>query len=255
MQQPTTLGVIPARMGSTRYPGKPLQPIHGRPMLWHVWKRSALAGVLDTLVIATCDEEIRVAAEAFGARVVMTSSAHIRAGDRVAEVASRLPADIVLNIQGDEPLVHPDHIVQVVAAFEGRPDVVCVNPIAPIVDDEDLESPNSVKVVCDLAGRALYFSRYPVPSPWINPRESPVYRQVPILGFRRQFLLDLAALPETPLERVESVDLLRALEHGYPVHVVKTEHQTVGVDVPADVPRVERLLDSDPVYRRYAERG
>jgi 3-deoxy-manno-octulosonate cytidylyltransferase (CMP-KDO synthetase) len=248
----TVLGVIPARMGSSRYPGKPLEKILDKPMLWHVWKRSALSGVLDTLVIATCDDEIRRAGEAFGAQVVMTSDKHTRAGDRVAEAAERLPGDIILNIQGDEPLVHPELIRQVVAGFEGRPDVGCVNPIAPIEDEEDLTSPNTVKVVTDLAGRALYFSRYPIPSDLVGRRAGPVYRQVPILGFTRKFLFDIARLPEGPLEQQESVDLLRALEHGLPIHTVKTTYQTVGVDVPADVPRVERILRADPLYQEYA---
>lgn len=221
-------------------------------MLWHIWHRSRLSGVLDTLVIATCDEEIRRAAEGFGARVVMTSPAHLRAGDRVAEAAEHLPGDIVLNIQGDEPLVHPDLIRDLVRAFGDRPDVQCVNPIAPIENEEDLASPNTVKVVCDLAGRVLYFSRYPVPSDLMGPRRAPVFRQVPILAFRREFLFRLARLEEGPLERQESVDMLRALEHGLPIHTVPTVHQTVGVDVPADAARVEGILLADPVYRQYA---
>ena len=237
----SVVGVIPARMDSTRFPGKPLMPIDGHPMLWHTWRRSQLSGALDTLVIATCDDAIRKAAEGFGAQVVMTSHRHTRAGDRVAEAARQLPGDIVLNIQGDEPLVHPDLIRDIVAQFDGRPDVQCVNPIAPIVDEEDIDSPNTVKVVADGAGRALYFSRYPIPSNWIQARTEPIYRQVPILGFRREFLFDLAALPEMPLEKQESVDLLRALEHGLPIHVFKTDFQTVGVDVPEDVTRVERV--------------
>ena len=252
MKNATVIGVIPARMGSSRYPGKPLEPILGKPMIWHIWKRSALSGVLDTLVIATCDEEIRRAAESFGANVVMTSDRHTRSGDRVAEAAGKLTGDIVLNIQGDEPLVHPQLIRDVVAAFNGRPGVQCVNPIAPIVDPEDITSPNTVKVVCDLEGKVLYFSRYPIPSDLMGPRMGPVYRQVPILAFRRQFLFDLARLEEGPLERQESVDLLRILEHGLPIHAVHTTFQTVAVDVPGDVQRVEQLLRTDPVYREYA---
>lgn len=252
MSKTSVTGIIPARMGSSRYPGKPLELILGQPMIWHIWKRSKLSGVLDTIVIATCDDEIRRAAEAFGADVVMTSDQHTRGGDRVAEAAGKLPGDIVLNIQGDEPLVHPQLIREVVAAFDGRPEVQCVNPISPIEDPEDITSPNTVKVVCDLKGRVLYFSRYPIPSDILGPRPTPVYRQVPILAFRRQFLLNLAGLAESPLERQESVDLLRALEHGLPIHAIHTPFQTVAVDVPEDVSRVERLLRNDPVYRKYA---
>ena len=249
--RPSILGVIPARMASTRFPGKPLMPIDGHPMIWHIWKRSQMSGALDTLVIATCDEAIRDVAQGFGAQVVMTSDRHTRSGDRVAEAAGQYPGEIVLNIQGDEPLVHPDLISDIVSQFDGRPDVLCVNPIAPILDEEDIDSPHTVKVVADNAGRALYFSRYPIPSNAIHARTQPVYRQVPILAFRRQFLFDLAGLPETPLEQQESVDLLRALEHGLPIHVFTTSFQTIGVDVPEDIPRVERVLQDDQVYRRY----
>jgi 3-deoxy-manno-octulosonate cytidylyltransferase (CMP-KDO synthetase) len=248
----SVLGVIPARMGSSRFPGKPLELIAGKPMLWHIWHRCVLSKALDTVVIATCDEEIRAAAEAFGAQVVMTSDKHTRANDRVGEAAEKLPGDIVINIQGDEPLVHPQLIRDVVAQFDGRPDVGCVNPIAPIVDAEDIESPNTVKVVSDLAGRALYFSRYPIPSDWINKRSAPIYRQVPIIAFRRDFLFELSALSESPLEIQESVDLLRALEHGRPIHVFTTDYQTIGVDVPGDVGRVEAFLKTDAVYAQYA---
>lgn len=248
----TFLGVIPARMGSSRYPGKPLERISGHPMIWHIWKRCVLSKALDTVVVATCDEEIRRAAEGFGATVVMTSDRHTRANDRVAEAAQHFPGDIVINIQGDEPLVHPQLLRDVVARFEGRPDVLCLNPIAPIDDPEDLDSPNTVKVVCDLAGKVLYFSRYPIPSDWINRRAEPVYRQVPILAFRRDFLFELSTLEEGPLEKQESVDLLRALEHGRPIHAFRTQYQTIGVDVPADVPRVERFLEQDPIFRSYA---
>lgn len=247
------VGVIPARMGSSRYPGKPLEPILGQPMLWHTWKRSLLSGALDRVVIATCDAAIRDAASAFGAEVVMTSDTHVRAGDRVAEAAAGMDAEIVLNIQGDEPLVHPQLIRDVVAMYDGRPEVLCVNPIAAIEDAGDLTSRNTVKVVCDLQGRVLYFSRFPIPSDWMSPRNGPVYRQVPILAFRRQFLLDLASLPEGPLEQQESVDLLRPLEHGFPIHALVTPYQTVGVDEPADVPRVEKLLLADPVYAQYRD--
>jgi 3-deoxy-manno-octulosonate cytidylyltransferase (CMP-KDO synthetase) len=251
--KPAIVVIIPARMDSSRFPGKPLELLKGRPMLWHIWKRCALSTSLDTLVVATCDEEIRRTAEGFGARVVMTSRSHVRANDRVAEAAAKVGGDIVVNVQGDEPLVHPQLIDDIVAAFSDRPDIACVNPVAPITDFEDLESPNTVKVVFDEAKRVLYFSRYPIPCDAMRPRTAPVFRQVPILGFRYEFLVRLAQLPETPLEMQESVDLLRAVEHGLPVHVLHTEFQTIGVDVPSDIGRVEQALESDPVYGRYAD--
>lgn len=246
------LGVIPARMAASRFPGKPLARICGQPMLWHVWQRCQLSGAFDEVVIATCDDEIRAAAEAFGARVEMTSAAHTRANDRVAEVAARISADVVVNIQGDEPLVSPTLIREVVEGFERDPGILCLCPVAEIHEPIDLSSANTVKAVFDCRGRILCFSRLPIPSDAVARRIVPVYRQVPILGFQPRFLCDLAAMPETPLERQEQVDLLRALEYGFPVQALVTKFQTVGVDEPADVPRVERLLGADEVHAQYS---
>lgn len=248
--RPTVVGVIPARMAATRFPGKPLALILGKPMLWHVWKRCTLSS-LDEIVVATCDEEIRRAAEAFGARVVMTSSAHARCNDRVQEAAASLPHELIVNVQGDEPLVAPALIDAVAGALRADPQALCVNPVARLTDPGELASRNTVKVVFDRAGRALYFSRYPIPSDLVVRREAPVYRQVPVMGFRKSFLDRLSSLPEGPLERQESVDLLRALENGLPVRVIETELQTVAVDEPGDVARVEAALRGDPVYEGY----
>ncbi len=249
----SVLGVIPARMGSSRFPGKPIKPILGKPMIWHVWKRSLLSNSLDKVVIATCDNEIRQVAEAFGADVIMTSDQHIRCNDRVAEAAGKIQCDIVLNIQGDEPLVHPQLIEDVVNEFKTGDEIQCVNPVSEIKSTEELESPHTVKVVSDLDGRVLYFSRHPIPSALINERKHPSYRQVPILGFRRDFCIKLSSLPEGPLEIQESIDLLRAVEHGMPLHTLITKYQTIGVDTPADLENVENVLGDDPVYRKYAD--
>ncbi|MFH2201705.1 MAG: 3-deoxy-manno-octulosonate cytidylyltransferase [Elusimicrobiota bacterium] len=252
MSKNITLGVIPARMGSSRFPGKPLELIDGKPMIWHIWRRSRLSG-LDDVVIATCDQEILDAAEAFGAQAIMTSDKHTRCNDRVAEAARAFPHEIVLNIQGDEPLVHPQLIDDILALFRERPEVQCVNPIAELTDPKELESPNTVKVVYNLDGRVLYFSRYPIPSDWVNKRQGAVYRQVPILGFRRDFFFKLSSLPESPLEIQEGVDMMRAVENNMPVDILKTPYQTIGVDVPEDVRRVEQALADDPIYPRYRE--
>jgi 3-deoxy-manno-octulosonate cytidylyltransferase (CMP-KDO synthetase) len=242
-------------MASTRFPGKPLIAIMGRPMLWHIWKRCQMSGVMDTVAIATCDDEIRWAAESFGAQVIMTAPTHTRATDRVAEAAGHLPGDVILNVQGDEPLVNPQLLRDIVVAYARDPQCNCLNPVAPIEDAEDLTSPNTVKATLDRHGRILYFSRYPIPSDAMGPRRGPVYRQVPIIAFGRRFLEQFLALPETPLEIQESVDLLRPIEHGLAVHGLVTTFQTIGVDGPDDVARVERFLADDPVYRQYAEEG
>lgn len=245
------LGVIPARMGSSRFPGKPLKLINGKPMIWHVWQRALLSGVLDDLVIATCDKEIKEAAESFGAKPVMTSAKHTRANDRVAEVASKIPCKIILNIQGDEPTLNPQLIRDVVKHIRRNPQIQCVNPVAVIETKEERETPHDIKVCFDLNGRVVYFSRCPVPSDSVVKREYPCYRQVPILAFRSAFCQKLARLKAGPLELQEGTDLLRAVEHNLPVHILKTKYQTKGVDIPRDIPEIEKRLETDPIYQRY----
>ncbi len=245
------LGAIPARMGSSRFPGKPLKLIAGKSMIWHVWQRALLSGVLDDLVIATCDEEIKTAAEEFGAKVVMTSDKHTRANDRVAEVASKIPCEIILNIQGDEPCLNPQLIRDVVNHIRKNPHVQCSNPVAVIETKEERETPHDIKVCFDLNGRIVYFSRCPVPSDSVVERKYPCYRQIPILAFRSEFCQKLAKLKPGPLELQEGTDLLRAVEHNLPVHILKTKYQTKGVDIPSDIQEVEKRMEKDPIYNRY----
>ncbi len=245
------LGVIPARMASSRFPGKPVKLIKGKPMIWHVWQRSLLSNALSEVVIATCDSEIKEIAESFCAKVIMTSDKHTRSNDRVAEVAERLSCEIVLNIQGDEPLVNPQLINDVVNEFKNRTDIQCVNPVSAIETKEERESPHTVKVVSNLKGSVLYFSRHPIPSALISEQKYPVYRQVPILGFKSDFCIKLSKLPPGPLELQEGIDLLRAVEHDLPLHTLETKFQTIGVDTPEDLCKVEKVMESDPVYKRY----
>ena len=251
----SVLGVIPARMGSSRFPGKPIKLIDGKPMIWHVWQRSLLSGVLDDLVVATCDKEIKEVAEGFGAKVIMTSDKHTRANDRVAEVASKVPCDIILNIQGDEPCLNPQLIRDVVKRIKKNRSIQCVNPVAELKTKEERETPHDIKVCFDLQGRVVYFSRCPVPSDSVVNRHYPCYRQVPILAFRSQFCQKLAALKPGPLELQEGTDLLRAVEHNLPIHVLKTEFQTKAVDIPSDIGAVEKCLKKDPIYPRYRTNG
>lgn len=249
----SVVGVIPARMGSSRFPGKPITPILGRTMIYHVWQRAKLSGALDRIIVATCDDEIRKVAEGFGAEVMMTSASHQRSNDRVAEVASRIDCKVILNIQGDEPLVHPQLIVDVVRELDANPSFQCVNPISPLQSEEERQSLNTVKVVCNLQRRVVYFTRYPVPSDLVNPRVCPVMRQVPILGFRPDFCMKLTSLHPGPLELQEGIDLLRAIEHDLPVYALETEFQTYGVDTELDKQLVEEQMMSDPIYKLYAE--
>jgi len=245
------LGVIPARMGSSRFPGKPLKLIDGKPMLWHVWQRALLSRVLDDIVIATCDKEIKKTAESFGANVIMTSSKHTRSNDRVAEAAGKILCKIVFNIQGDEPLFNPQLIRDVVRFIRKNPGVQCVSPVSVIESKEDLFSCHTIKVAFDLYGKIIYFSRCPIPSDSVEERKYPSYRQVPILAFKSVFCQKLAGLKPGPFELQEGTDLLRAVEHNLPVHIMKTKYETLGVDIPSNIKEVEKLLKTDPVYKRY----
>lgn len=234
--------VIPARMGSTRFPGKPLAKLRGKPMLQHVFERTRQCRALDEVCIATCDKEIAHAAEAFGAKVVMTSDAHERASDRVAEAAKTVKADIYVMIQGDEPMIEAEMIELSLAPFKDKA-VVCVNLAAPIRTEAEFTDRNTIKVVMGAGGDALFFSREPIPTRARQKfGEFPAFKQVCVIPFRRDFLLKFAKLSPTPLEIAESIDMLRALEHGYPVRLVKSDFITQSVDTPADLERVSALL-------------
>ncbi len=233
-------------MGSSRFPGKPLAPICGRPMIEHVFRRCSMNSSLTGVYIATCDREIAAAGEAFGGKVIMTSSAHQRASDRIAEAAEQLDADVVVMVQGDEPMIHPEMIDRAVAPLHENPAVICTNLAAPIQSIEEMRDPNTIKVVIGKSGDALYFSRQPIPS-----GASTGLKQVCVIPFRRGFLLQYAQLQPTPLEITESVDMLRILEHGFKVRMEMTNFETHAVDTPADLALVERVLRIDPLTKSY----
>lgn len=215
-----TIGIIPARMGSSRYPGKPLAKIQGIPMIGHVYFRCKMSKKLDEVYIATCDEEIRQYAESIGAKCIMTAGTHERATDRTAEAMLKIETDtgvmtdIVVMIQGDEPVVFPEMIDLAIAPLYAEEDLEVVNLMANLNSVEEFEDPNEVKVVVDLQNNAIYFSREPVPSRKKGVTEVPMLKQVCIMPFRRNFLLKFNALPQTPLEIIESVDMMRVLENG-----------------------------------------
>ena len=247
------LGVIPARMASTRLPGKPLADLLGRPMLEHVWRRSVACPDLDDVVVATCDEEIRVAAEAFGARVVMTSDAHERASERMAEVAESVTADVYVLIQGDEPLIVPDMISDALRPLLDDETVGCANLAAPIRTVDELRDPNTIKVVTSRSGDALFMTRQPIPTQPEPDGAVMATKQVCVIPFRADVLARYAALPPTPLEQAESIDMLRLLEHGLPVRMVPTDVATHAVDTEADRVHVETLLRDDPFTGTYLD--
>lgn len=253
------IGVIPARMGSSRFPGKPLALINGIPMLGHVYHRSTMSQTLNAVYIATCDEEIRAYAHEIGAPCMMTSEAHQRASDRTAEAVATIeretgqPVDIVVMIQGDEPMLRPEMIDHAVAPFLEDPSLQLVNLMAPLNSRAEQEDPNEIKVVVDQAGYALYFSRAAIPLH--TRRDVPpalMRKQVCIIPFRRAFLKRFAELAPTPLEQAESIDMLRAMEHGYRVKMVLTRQATQSVDTRRNLEAVAEKMRLDTLVPRYA---
>jgi len=211
---------------------------------------------LDAVYVATCDDEIAKVVEDFGGEAIMTGSCHERCTDRIAEAIEGRDADIIVNIQGDEPMVRPEMIEQAVAPMLEDRTLDCVNLMAVIGDPRDFHDPNEVKVVCDTRGYALYFSREPIPSEKKYGKPVTGYKQVCIIPFRREFLFTYTRLPPTPLEIIESVDMLRVLEHGYKIRMVLTDCETCSVDTRGDLEHVEQVMKNDPLVRAYAgERG
>ena len=233
------VAVIPARMGSSRFPGKPLAPLGGRTMLEHVYRGTAGCAQLDEVIVATCDAEIHDAAVAFGATVALTAATHVRACDRVAEVSAREAAGIVVMVQGDEPMVTPGMVSAAIDGLLAAPGVACVNLMTPIDDERELHDPNTIKVVTSASRRALYFSRAAIPS---RAAAGVMQKQVCVMAFHRDALTRFPALAPGPLERLEAIDMLRFLEHDVPVGMVPTSVRTHAVDSPADLAHVSRLM-------------
>ena len=235
--QATVVAVIPARYASTRLPGKPLADLDGRPMIEHVYRRAADARGVEGVVVATDDQRVADAVERFGGVARMTSREHRTGMDRLAEVAADLRAGIIVNVQGDEPLVEPSAIAQMVEALRADPTLEMSTLRTPIRHDADYASPHVVKVVVDRHDHALYFSRSPIP--FLRDGQPGVtYKHLGLYAYRRDVLLRLAALPQSSLEQAESLEQLRALEHGIRIRAVETQYDSIGVDTPDDLERV-----------------
>jgi 3-deoxy-manno-octulosonate cytidylyltransferase (CMP-KDO synthetase) len=234
--------IIPARWSSTRFPGKPLHQIGGKPLLRHVWERCQSAKKIESTIIATDDMRIAEAAFAWGAEVALTSPKHQSGTDRIAEVAARAKNfSIIINVQGDEPLIQPQLIDRMVETLLKNREIAIVTAAHPFENSRDALSPHQVKVVVDLAGNALYFSRAPIPST-NSGGSSLLLRHQGIYGFRRMMLLQFVKWKPTPLEQAESLEQLRALENGVRVHVLVTKHGSPGVDTPSDAEAVAASL-------------
>jgi 3-deoxy-manno-octulosonate cytidylyltransferase (CMP-KDO synthetase) len=252
--RPSITAVVPARMASSRYPGKPLVAISGLPMVEHVRRRALLAKGVDAVVVATCDDDIRSAVEAAGGRAIMTKDTHQRCTSRVEEAMHSLSGDIVAIVQGDEPLLIPEAIERVTQPLIDDAELQCTNLLSPLESDDDYTNANIVKAVCDRAGNVIYLTRAAVP--FFRERvDVPVFRQTGIMAFRREFLHRYETMAETPLERAESIDMLRVLENGIRIFGVVTDYATIGVDRPSDVPLVERVLREDPQQRDLDQRA
>lgn len=240
-----TIAVVPARYGSTRFPGKMIAPIAGKPLVQHTYERAAMATLVDEVYVATDDQRIVEALKPFGTRVVMTRSDHPSGTDRIAEVVGDMDVAIVVNVQGDEPLIDPRAIDEVVRPLLEDDTLPMSTAARSISDPEEIENPNVVKVVVDLRGRALYFSRASIP--YVREeadRAAAHYRyHVGLYAYRRDFLMTYSKLAPSSLERLEKLEQLRVLENGYAIAVVDTEYECIGVDTPADLERVKALIE------------
>ena len=240
-----TLCVIPARYASTRLPGKPLADICGKPMICRVWERARRAEKPERVIVATDDQRIYDAVRKDGGEAMLTRADHPTGTDRLAEVAQAHAAvDLIVNVQGDEPLIEPSVIDELIALFEADENLQMATVMTRMEDEEEQKNPNNVKVVVDKLGYALYFSRSLLPYP--RAAAAPVYKHIGIYAYRRDFLLHYARLAPTPLEKAESLGQLRALENGYGIRVLETASRFIGVDTPEDLALVNRL---------YRERG
>lgn len=240
----STAIIIPARHASTRFPGKPLHLLAGKPMIQHVWDRARQSRLSDRVLVATDDARIENAALAFGAEVVMTRADHPSGTDRIVEVLEKFPGiDVALNVQGDEPLISPELMDELLAAMLDDPSLDMVTAAVPVEDPLRMNDPNVVKVVTGLDGRALYFSRSPIP--WDRAAGAPTPRFLwhkGIYGYRRDFLFRYQSWPPSVLEKLEQLEQLRALENGARIRVLETHDISPGVDTPEQASEVERLM-------------
>lgn len=250
------IGIVPARLGATRYPNKPMALLHGMPMVGHCYHRTRLTPGLAAAYVATCDKEIADYVRGIGGTAIMTANTHTRATTRTAEAMEHVEretgerSDVVVMVQGDEPLILPEIIAKTLEHFSD-PEVEIVNIMSRLKNYEQFIDKNNVKVVVNKNNDALYFSREPIPSPWRGLDGVPMYMQVGIIAFRRDTLLRFNQMAETRLEQIESVDMNRVLETGGRIRMVLTETTTIGVDTSQELKAAERLMTEDPTLGKY----
>ena len=252
------ISIIPARMGSSRFPGKPMADILGMPMIGHVYKRVKMSKLLNEVYVATCDKEIYDYIESIGGKAIMTSDCHERCSDRCAEAMltienqEKRTVDIMVMVQGDEPLTFPEMINESVAPMIEDKTIAITNLVADLHTIKEFEDPNEVKVVLDKQNNAIYFSREPIPSRKKGILEVPMKKQVCVIPFTRDFLLKYNAMDPTPLEIIESVDMMRVIENGMKVKMIQTKYETKAVDTQEDLNKVIEMMKKDELLKEYA---
>lgn len=244
--------IIPARMSSSRFPGKPLAKICGMPMVEHVRRRVLLNSKVSNAIVATCDKEIFEVVRDGGGESIMTSHSHFCCNDRVSEAARSLDTDIIINVQGDEPLFDPEMIDILLQPMIDDPDVLCTNLMAKIENDKEFRDVNEVKVVCDLASNAIYMSREPIPSTKKSGEaKHEFYKQLGVYAYSRESILNFGQWGPSPLETMETIDMIRFMEHGEKVRMVCSPFPSIGVDTPNELEIAERLMKDDKYFGNY----
>lgn len=251
------IGIIPARMGSSRFPNKPMKRINGIPMIGHVYSRVKMSNILNETYVATCDKEIYNYIESIDGKAIMTSHSHERASDRTAEAMLKIEKhiskkiEIVVMVQGDEPLVTPNMITQATEPIKNNKNIKVVNLMSEIKSIDEFENPNEVKVIVDSNSDAIYFSREPIPSRKKCLTNVPMYKQVCIIPFQRDYLLKFNSMEEGLLEKIESIDMLRIIENMDKVKMVKIEEESIGVDTKEDLQIASQLMKNDKLVKNY----
>jgi len=250
------IAIIPARMGASRFPGKPMEKICCIPMIGHVYFRTKLADTFSETYVATCDEAIFNYIESIGGKAIMTLDEHERATDRTAEALSIIESkgtqvDVVIMVQGDEPLLMPEMLDTLIPPFVDDKKLQVTNLMGALNSDIEFKDPNEVKVVCDLNNHALYFSREAIPSTKKWDGAVPMKKQLGIIAFRSDYLKKFSQLEQTPLEKIESVDMMRVLEHGEHIKMIMTDYETIGVDTPEELNRVSIIMKNDNLLKLY----
>ncbi|MFH1856222.1 MAG: 3-deoxy-manno-octulosonate cytidylyltransferase [Candidatus Omnitrophota bacterium] len=246
------IGVIPARLNSQRLKNKVLKPICGKPLLWYTWQGAKKASLLDRVIIACCDKEVEEAALKFGAEVFPTDPNHKSGTDRIAEVAAGIDCDIILNIQGDEPLIKGETLDAVARVLIDNPDEVMASAAFGMTEKETLENENVVKVVLDNNGYALYFSRSLIPYQLNKEENVKYFKHIGIYAYKKDFLLKFSKMPQTPLEKIERLEQLRVIENSFKIRIIETDRDSVGVDTEEDFKKVEKVINDNFVGFRHA---